>query len=448
MFDRTKHRTILYGVVGLVALSGCTSTPRDSYVSGVAVEVDVEEQGDVDVAIFYESLEPWGRWVSVEEYGWVWIPHGVGIGWRPYTDGHWVWTDCGWYWVSDWQWGWAPFHYGRWYFHDDWGWTWIPGGVWAPAWVAWRHGDRHIGWAPLPPHAQWSRLEGDGWRRNGDQRLIPAHAWCFVEARQFRESKIQERLAPLTRGDDLLRETTDVTKYESEAGRVVNRSMPLDERGADPTHRIAPLRVTDAKSVEEARPRGDELPAYRPISRPAVKSPPKSKDAEPKRAPTAVPKRREPPIPAAKPRTADAELQKLQENERRQLSQRHEVERRRLDEAQKVERLSVPKDTTAEQVERRQAADRAAVQKQLERESKLLEKEHQIERSGTAPRTASDQRRFKFEPREAPAAVPQPSPRPAPKGAQPPTQRPNPATPPRSRETPSKEKPTSKPRRP
>ena len=28
--------------------------------------------------------------------------------------GHWLQTEYGWTWISDWDWGWAPFHYGRW----------------------------------------------------------------------------------------------------------------------------------------------------------------------------------------------------------------------------------------------------------------------------------------------------------------------------------------------
>jgi len=104
-----------------------------------------------DVRVFYEPLAPYGTWIALPEYGQVWSPHDVSPDWRPYTTGRWVYTDYGWTWVSDQEWGWAPFHYGRWTFVASYGWVWIPGAVWAPAWVVWRHAPGWVGWAPLPP---------------------------------------------------------------------------------------------------------------------------------------------------------------------------------------------------------------------------------------------------------------------------------------------------------
>ena len=58
-----------------------------------------------DVSVFYDELAPYGRWFTLEGYGWVWTPYGVSVGWRPYTYGYWVYTDYGWTWVSRWRWG-------------------------------------------------------------------------------------------------------------------------------------------------------------------------------------------------------------------------------------------------------------------------------------------------------------------------------------------------------
>src|SRR5437899_3110195 len=88
--------------------------------------------------------------------GWCWQPRVVLInhGWRPYCDGgHWLNSDCGWYWQSDYSWGWAPFHYGRWQLHNRCGWVWVPDTAWAPSWVVWRTAGDFCGWAPVPPHA-------------------------------------------------------------------------------------------------------------------------------------------------------------------------------------------------------------------------------------------------------------------------------------------------------
>src|SRR5580700_10197841 len=74
-----------------------------------------------DVNYFYSDLSPYGQWVDLAGYGWCWQPTVVAGNsqWQPYSDdGHWIYTDAGWFWQSDYPWGWAPFHYGRWLHHD------------------------------------------------------------------------------------------------------------------------------------------------------------------------------------------------------------------------------------------------------------------------------------------------------------------------------------------
>jgi hypothetical protein len=88
---------------------------------------------------FYDALAPYGSWVDVDGYGRCWQPTVVveNSDWQPYFDrGRWVYTDCGWYWMSDYSWGWAPFHYGRWFQHSQLGWCWSPDNVWGPSWQA------------------------------------------------------------------------------------------------------------------------------------------------------------------------------------------------------------------------------------------------------------------------------------------------------------------------
>ena len=87
------------------------------------------------------DLDDNGDWQQDPEYGAVWIPRNVAVGWAPYQDGHWVWVaPWGWTWVDSQPWGFAPFHYGRWtQVRGTWGW--VPGPpavrpVYAPALVA------------------------------------------------------------------------------------------------------------------------------------------------------------------------------------------------------------------------------------------------------------------------------------------------------------------------
>jgi hypothetical protein len=133
----------------------------------------VSDEGSPDSAEYYvetdpsaltdfrEPLSPYGTWVEDATYGTVWVPSAVLVGadFAPYqTAGHWELTaDNDWLWVSDYQWGHIPFHYGRWVWIAGRGWAWIPGRVYAPAWVSWRTSEYgYIGWAPYPPDYYWS----------------------------------------------------------------------------------------------------------------------------------------------------------------------------------------------------------------------------------------------------------------------------------------------------
>ena len=116
-------------------------------------------------ADFRTALEPFGAWRHHARFGDVWVPGHRSRAWRPYTAGHWVYTDdYGWYWVEDTQeadWGWIAYHYGHWYLDPDSGWVWIPGDEWAPAWVDWRQGDDYVGWAPAPPDDYVAEVDDD-----------------------------------------------------------------------------------------------------------------------------------------------------------------------------------------------------------------------------------------------------------------------------------------------
>jgi hypothetical protein len=132
--------------------------------SNTAPAQNGDEYGDTDpsaLSDFKEPLAPHGVWVEDPTYGTVWVPNSteVGADFAPYqTSGHWATDDGGdWLWVSDYDWGYIPFHYGRWIWIGGRGWSWIPGRVYAPAWVVWRTGEYgYIGWAPYPPAWYWS----------------------------------------------------------------------------------------------------------------------------------------------------------------------------------------------------------------------------------------------------------------------------------------------------
>jgi hypothetical protein len=75
----------------------------------------------------YDDLDRAGRWETDADYGPVWYPTTVVVGWAPYRYGRWVWIDpWGWTWVDDAPWGFVPFHYGRWAYLRS-RWVWVPG---------------------------------------------------------------------------------------------------------------------------------------------------------------------------------------------------------------------------------------------------------------------------------------------------------------------------------
>lgn len=131
-----------------IALAGSLSLGVINTRADLEVSASFSIHAEAD---FHAPLTAHGAWIEVGSYGRCWRPASVAVEWRPYSYGHWVWTDCGWYWESDEPWAWACYHYGYWAYDPVHAWIWIPGVEWAPAWVSWRVGGGYIGWAPLPP---------------------------------------------------------------------------------------------------------------------------------------------------------------------------------------------------------------------------------------------------------------------------------------------------------
>jgi len=121
-----------------------------------ATAAQTNETSGASYDLFYDRLQSDGQWYNDATYGSVWQPKTASTDqqWRPYTDGRWVYTDRGWTWISNENFGWATYHYGRWVRLSERGWVWVPGSTWAPAWVSWRQSDDYVGWAPLPPETE------------------------------------------------------------------------------------------------------------------------------------------------------------------------------------------------------------------------------------------------------------------------------------------------------
>jgi hypothetical protein len=254
---RSPLRLGALGVASLLALTlACT---------GIAVHAGLPAPPGltVDVGFFWSELAPYGAWIDLAPWGWVWAPGDVGPGWRPYTYGRWVFTDDGWTWVSYWNWGWGPFHYGRWLRHPAHGWVWMPGDAWAPAWVTWRHGPGWVGWAPLPPDARWDAGSGLLWSR----RDLDGDAWSFVAEGRFVDPQLERHLASRLRRDELLAATRDITRYDSREPSAVSDRLPpaaISEASGHPVPRLRTVETTRPPETGPGAVDRDHVRIYRP----------------------------------------------------------------------------------------------------------------------------------------------------------------------------------------
>src|SRR5690606_30049891 len=212
---------LLAGVAVVAFLAAPAAIPAFS-VSPVTTAA--AQQANVSIGLFFDRLGDHGRWVSHPRHRYVWVPVDVERDWRPYSHGHWVYTDrYGWYFVSDEPFAWAVYHYGRWAYVPDIGWFWVPGTRWAPAWVSWRRGGDHVGWAPLPP-------EGDGFAVSieiGNAEPPPGY-WVFVPVRRFTAPDLAVAIVPQDEITVVFRETEPVGPVVVQNNIVVNNVIDID----------------------------------------------------------------------------------------------------------------------------------------------------------------------------------------------------------------------------
>jgi len=192
-------------------------------------------EGPATPGYFYDSLAPYGTWIDVQGYGRCWQPT-VAVAspsWRPYCErGHWIWTDCGWYWYSDYSWGWAPFHYGRWCSYPRLGWFWVPDTRWGPAWVSWRYTSSHCGWAPLPPAAVFA---GGGFHHGGFSVGVgvdfglSAGLYTFVGFGHFTDRSFYNHRVSGGEATIIYNHSTVINNYTvNNSGTVVNHGVPVN----------------------------------------------------------------------------------------------------------------------------------------------------------------------------------------------------------------------------
>ena len=155
----------------------------------------------------YQDLATYGNWTVTPQYGAVWYPSAVPVGWAPYRYGHWAYVfPWGWTWIDDAPWGFAPFHYGSWIVVQG-RWGWWPGPrhvrpVYVPARVVFVAGghDRHAPparWIPLAPHEHQARVAVNV---HVDVNRFANRAAISSASPRMVERALQHREAPGPRG--------------------------------------------------------------------------------------------------------------------------------------------------------------------------------------------------------------------------------------------------------
>jgi len=216
------------------------------------------QQNNVSFQVFYDQLSPYGQWIDYSNYGYVWIPN-VESDFVPYsTDGHWILTDDGWTWDSDYDWGWAAFHYGRWSYDDSFGWFWVPDSEWGPAWVNWREADGYYGWSPMEPGMSLSMSFDRTYDNHHDH-------WIFINSRDIERTDINLYYVNQTDRERIARNSTVIhNTYLDNSRHTTYVSGPSRSQVQKVTGRtITPVVIQENNKPGQAISNG-QLRIYRP----------------------------------------------------------------------------------------------------------------------------------------------------------------------------------------
>jgi hypothetical protein len=341
-----------------------------------------DRYNNLDSTYFYNELQPYGIWVSLRPYGYVWIPGNVGYNWRPYSRGHWAWTDYGWTWVSVERWGWIAFHYGRWGWDRSMGWFWVPDITWGPAWVAWRWGDAHIGWAPLPPGSDFIPGRGFG-RRQWD---IPGDSWNFVRGRDFMDRSIDRWVLPIERNRTILDMTSFDVNINERDRRIINDGVDPDLVRRQTNRTIDRYTLKDATQPGVEREEGRDLVISKPVIR-------RNEAAKPKEVLDQAKAEKE-----LSGETSSRIYRRAPRNEQESLRQDHNKEQQLLIDSQETELNEVRRRTDDEKAKIQNPVEKQKVDEQANSRIAELKKRHEQEKAELEKRQKAEEDKTKRTP--------------------------------------------------
>lgn len=395
-----KSRIALVGILimGLVFALGCVTRVYAPASTPYAPPPPAAPHYPEEVDMFYENLSVYGAWEWVEGPGWVWSPYNISIDWRPYTLGHWTYTDHGWTWVSSEEFGWAVYHYGRWSYEASYGWVWVPGKVWAPAWVSWHRGNGWVGWAPLTWRVKWRAEGGLDWGGVSLRASIAPTSWSFVRTRDLVEVNLRHHIAPAARNVTLIKITNNVTHYTLVDKRIINGGLKVGVVQKALGRPIPRLRVRESDSPRGVRGRvvkDTELMIDKVGVAGSHVLRPKARSDRPKTRPARVssPQHVVGAPPVKKPRTPPPGQVKREQAEKRRVESRHQREKNRLKRIHAWESRNPPAGISPKEINRRQKAEKRTLGGKQKRENSLFKRWKKWQKPTPSPRKTTSRTR-------------------------------------------------------
>jgi len=289
---------------------------------------------ELDQEYFYDYLAPYGTWVSYPAYGYVWVPRHMQHGWRPYTSGRWVWTDYGWTWVSDFEWGWAP----------------------------------------LPPEAEF--VPGTGIRSFDFD--FPPQYWVFVNARHFLDERLDRYALPFERNYTIIDFTMMGAGIGFRGGRVFNEGIDADRIGRFTHQEVTKYELRDPNRPGVSFIEGEDLFIHKPsISRNQLARPNTSLDFD----------EAEEKISAEEIEDEKARGQGLQDDQER--------ERRLLEDSQEIEVNEIRRKVDDDKKLARTPEEREKVEEEYKAKIESLKKKHETEKSELSRRHKEEENKVK-----------------------------------------------------
>ena len=209
---------------------------------------------------FYDALSPYGKWLYDVNYGYVWTPN-EGNKFRPYyTNGYWAMTDAGCTWISNYPWGWAPFHYGRWVNDALYHWIWVPGNKWAPAWVVWRLNGDYVGWTPITPGTSITAAVASTY-------YVPADWWVIIKKQNLLKKDFQRNTEPAKSNNDHIRTmSVNMNKHTGEKEDETYLSGPRAVEYSKSTgQNVKVYTISAAKNPGKAAIVSGDISLYKPV---------------------------------------------------------------------------------------------------------------------------------------------------------------------------------------